>query len=75
MIRPLVFLEALFTQALNQLKTYKKGTPSHVALTWYTWMSHGATHARVGPNRAAFYDGVVEYAAKVRHCFLLSCPY
>jgi hypothetical protein len=64
--RPYAFLEALFTVAVQELKAYKKGTASDIALAWYKWMSYGATHTSVGTNRTAFYDRVIEAAEVVR---------
>jgi hypothetical protein len=66
LIRQFAFLEALFTQATSQLGTYKKGSSAAVALSWYEWMSHGATSTDVGTNRTKFYDSVIEAAQKVR---------
>ena len=64
--RPYAFLEALFTEAVKELKAYEKRDTSEIALAWYEWMSHGATPTSVGTNRTAFYDRVIEAAEVVR---------
>jgi hypothetical protein len=66
--RHFAFLEALFTRAASHLSTYKKGTPAAVALSWYEWMSYGATSTKVGTNRITFYDDVIAAAHDVRCC-------
>jgi hypothetical protein len=77
--RHFVFLEALFNLAVEELKTYSKGTPAEVALRWYKWMSRGATLTSVGTNRARFYDRVIEtarcvYYGSVFLLFLMGSP-
>jgi hypothetical protein len=71
--RQFAFLEALFTRATELLSVYKKGDSAAVALSWYEWMSYGATATNVGTQRVTFYDEVIALAQRVRPCcvFLL----
>jgi hypothetical protein len=64
--RHFAFLEALFLAAVQELKSYKKGSPEGIARRWYDWISYGATPTTVGTNRTEFYGRVIEHAAKVR---------
>jgi hypothetical protein len=64
--RHLVFLQALFKEALHELQSFKEGTPEEIALHWYNWMKEGSTVDSVGTNRVRFYDRVIAEARVVR---------
>ncbi|KAG7089252.1 hypothetical protein E1B28_010951 [Marasmius oreades] len=64
--RPLVFLQALFSETVAELQSYKKGTPQEIAGKWYEWMKDGSTVDSVGTNRTMFYDRVVEKARELK---------
>ncbi|KAG7091989.1 hypothetical protein E1B28_008376 [Marasmius oreades] len=62
---PLVFLQALFTETVVQLKNYKKGQPQAIARLWYDWMKKESTVYEVGKERTKFYDRVEHEARKL----------
>ena len=67
--RHFLFLQALFSSAVEELDSYSQDTAQNIALKWYEWMREGSTLTSVGHNRKAFYDRVIEAVRKAHRLF------
>ena len=64
-ITQFAFLEALFLEAIAQLKVYPKSGPLPIAKRWHEWLDKGSSGTSMGSNRVRFYDKVIKGAKEV----------